>query len=60
MVRSMVFMVRKLLWVALGAVGALELDRRLSRQRARLFPNGVTTSLLDRLNRTLERRSSSV
>lgn len=43
------------MWVAVGAVGALELDRWLTRQRERLAQTSFTEKLLDGVNRRLER-----
>ncbi len=48
--------VKKLFWVAVGAVGALEADKFLQRQRERFRPSALTGSLLDRTNRALEKR----
>ncbi|MDQ3963465.1 MAG: hypothetical protein M3277_06075 [Actinomycetota bacterium] len=48
--------VKKLFWVAVGAVGALEADKFLERQRERFRPSALTGSLLDRTNRALEKR----
>ncbi|MDQ4065508.1 MAG: hypothetical protein M3161_05620 [Actinomycetota bacterium] len=49
---------KKLLFVAIGAVGALEADKFLQRQKERLRPSALTSSLLDRTNRALEKRRS--
>ncbi len=48
--------VKKLFWVAVGAVGALEADKFWQRQRERFRPSALTGSLLDRPNRALEKR----
>ncbi len=48
--------VKKLFWVAVGAVGALEADKFVQRQRERFRPSALTGSLLDRTNRALEKR----
>ncbi len=48
--------VKKLFWVAVGAVGALEADKFWQRQRERFRPSALTGSLLDRTNRALEKR----
>jgi hypothetical protein len=53
----MVFLVRKFFWVAVGAVVALELDRWMGRQRARLAPGHLTTTVLNKVNESLERRA---
>jgi hypothetical protein len=52
----MLFLVRKFFWIVVGAIGALELDRWVGRQRARWSPNAVTTTLLDKVNQSLEKR----
>ena len=49
---------KKLLLVAIGAVGALEADKFLQRQKERFRPSALTSSLLDRTNRALEKRRS--
>ena len=46
--------IKSLLWVAVGAVGALESERLLSRARTRLSPGAVTGSFLDKINSKLE------
>jgi hypothetical protein len=53
----MLFLLRKFFWIAVGALGALQLDRWISRQRARWSPNAITTSLLDRVNESLEKHA---
>ena len=47
-------MLKSLLWVAAGAAGALQADRWLRQKRARLSPNAVAGSFLDRVNDRLE------
>lgn len=49
-------MIKKLFWVAVGAVGALEADKWFERARTRLRPSALTGSLLDSANRKLEKR----
>ncbi|HVF52650.1 MAG TPA: hypothetical protein VNC78_03480 [Actinomycetota bacterium] len=51
-------MIKRLLLIALGAAAALEADRWWGRQRQRFTPNAVTGAFLDKLNRSLENRSS--
>ena len=46
--------VKKALFVALGAIGAIELDRWWGRQRERLRPNAIAGAALDRINVKLE------
>jgi len=47
-------MVKRLLWVVLGAVGVLQIDRWLRRKRDQLTPNAMTGTLLDKVNERLE------
>jgi hypothetical protein len=49
-------MIKRLLFVALGAAAVLELDRWWTQRRARLTPNALTGSLLDKVNERLETR----
>jgi hypothetical protein len=55
----MIFLARKLFWIVVGAAGALEADRWLSRQKVRLSPHALTSNLFDTLNQRLEQRSGS-
>jgi hypothetical protein len=48
--------IKKLFWVAVGAVGALEADKWFEKARARLRPSALTGSLLESANRKLEKR----
>jgi hypothetical protein len=57
MVPAMLFVFRKLFWIAVGVIGALEADRWLNRQKVRLSPHAMTSSFLDTLNERLEQRS---
>jgi hypothetical protein len=57
MVSGMLLLLRKFFWVAVGAAGALELDRLVGRQRAKWSPAALTTALLDKINASLEKRS---
>jgi hypothetical protein len=54
-------MIKRLFWIALGAAGALQLDKWLEQKRAKLSPHAVTGSMLDKINERLEakRRTSS-
>lgn len=49
-------MIKRVLWVLLGAVGALQADKWVQQQRARLRPSALTGTLLDATNRRLEKR----
>lgn len=48
-------MIKSALLVVAGAVVALELDKRMESVRARFSPRAVTDSVLDRVNRQLEK-----
>ena len=52
-------MIKRLLWVVVGAVGALEADKWFERQKARFRPSALTGTLLDATNRRLERRKGT-
>jgi len=47
-------MLRRLLWIVLGAVGALQADRWLRQKRSQLTPNAITGTMLDKINQRLE------
>ena len=47
-------LIKKAFWVAVGAVGALQVDRWLSERRARFTPHAMTGALLDKVNQRLE------
>jgi hypothetical protein len=47
-------MFKRLFWVVLGAVAALQADRWLREQKGRFTPNALTGTLLDKVNRRLE------
>ena len=47
-------MIKGLLFTALGAAGALQVDRWLSARKARFSPKAMTGALLDRANERLE------
>jgi hypothetical protein len=49
------FVLKRLIWIALGMVFALELEHWLEIRRARLTPNAITGRMLDGINRRLER-----
>ena len=53
-------MLKRLFWIAAGAAGALQADRWMSRQKQRFSPSSVTGTLLDGVNRRLERKRGSV
>lgn len=48
-------MIRSILLLVAGAVGAMELEKRLEKARARFTPRAVTDSMLDRVNQQLEK-----
>ena len=47
-------MFKRLLWMAIGAAGALQAERWVRAQRARLTPDALTGTLLDKVNERLE------
>ncbi|MGI8775256.1 MAG: hypothetical protein ACR2KQ_09665 [Actinomycetota bacterium] len=51
--------VKGALLVVAGAVGALELDKRLGKMAARMRPGALTGSLLDQVNERLEKKQPS-
>ncbi len=48
-------MLRRLFWIVVGAVLALQGDRWMREQRAKWAPSAVTGTLLDKANARLER-----
>jgi hypothetical protein len=48
-------MIKALLWIAVGAAGALELEKRLGGVRERIRPRAITDSMFDRVNQQLEK-----
>ena len=49
-------MIKRLLWVVLGAAGALQADRWLQQQKARFRPSALTGTFLDATNKRMEKR----
>lgn len=47
-------MIKGLALVVLGAVGALEAEKRLAKLRARFSPRAITDAALDKANQKLE------
>lgn len=52
-------MIKGILSIAVGAVAALELDKRMDKVRDRFQPRAVTDALLDKVNQQLEKGRSS-
>ena len=52
-------MIKRLFWVAVGAAGALQVDRWLQQKRAKLSPSAMTGSMLDKINQRLEAKQRS-
>ena len=52
-------MIKRLLLVALGAAGALQLDRWLQKKRAKFTPSAMTGSMLEKINQRLEAKQRS-
>lgn len=51
--------VKKLLLVAIGAAGALEAEKLLTKAKVRFSPNALTGSFLDKVNSRLESQRDS-
>jgi hypothetical protein len=49
-------MIKRLFWVVVGAVGALQADKWLQQQKDRFRPSALTGTLLDATNRRMEKR----
>jgi hypothetical protein len=47
-------MFRRIFWVLVGAVAALQADRWVRQRRRRFTPHAITGSILDRINERLE------
>jgi hypothetical protein len=52
-------MIKRLVLLALGAAGALTVDRWLEGKKAKFTPNAVTGSMLDKINQRLEAKQRS-
>jgi hypothetical protein len=52
-------MIKSVFWVAVGAAGALQADRWLAKRKAKFTPNAVAGSMLDRINRSLEKKQAT-
>ena len=49
-------MIKRILWVVIGAVGALQADKWLQQQRDRFRPSALTGTILDATNKRMEKR----
>ncbi|MEA2453597.1 MAG: hypothetical protein QOG04_2307 [Actinomycetota bacterium] len=49
-------MIKRVFWVVVGAVGALQADKWLQQQKDRFRPSALTGTLLDATNRRMEKR----
>ena len=49
-------MIKRLFWVVVGAVGALQADKWLQQQKDRFRPSALTGTLLDATNKRMEKR----
>ena len=52
-------MIKSVFWVAVGAAGALQVDRWLEKKKSKFTPNAVAGSMLDRINRGLEKKQAA-
>jgi hypothetical protein len=55
----MITLAKKFFWVLVGVAVALEVDRRVTRQKVRMSPRAVTGGVIDKLNENLEKRAVS-
>jgi hypothetical protein len=49
-------MIKRVFWVVVGAVGALQADKWLQQQKDRFRPSALTGTLLDATNKRMEKR----
>jgi len=49
-------MIKSVLWVAVGAAAALELDKWMEKRKEKYRPSALTGTLLDKLNSKLEEK----
>lgn len=49
-------MIKRILWILLGAAGALQADKWLQQQRDRFRPSALTGTILDATNKRMEKR----
>jgi hypothetical protein len=47
-------MLKRLFWVLVGVIAALQADRWVRERRRRFTPNAITGTLLDKINDRLE------
>jgi hypothetical protein len=47
-------MLRRIFWILVGVIAALQADRWFRERRRRFTPNAITGSLLDKINERLE------
>jgi hypothetical protein len=47
-------MLRRIFWILVGAVAALQADRWVRQRRRRFTPNAITGTILDKINERLE------
>ena len=49
-------MIKSVLWVAVGAAAALELDKWMEKRKEKYRPSALTGTLIDKLNSKLEEK----
>jgi hypothetical protein len=47
-------MLKRIFWILVGAMAALQADRWIRERRQRFTPNAITGTLLDKINERLE------
>lgn len=49
-------MIKRIFWVVVGALGALQVDKWLQQQKERFRPSALTSTILDATNKSMEKR----
>jgi hypothetical protein len=49
-------MIKSVLWVAIGAAAALEVDKWMEKRKEKYRPSAITGTFLDKLNSKLEEK----
>ncbi|MGH2693283.1 MAG: hypothetical protein ACRDJJ_00570 [Actinomycetota bacterium] len=52
------FVLKRVIWIALGVAVALEVDRWLQSRRSQFTPNAIAGRMLDGINRRLEQNQA--
>ena len=51
-------MLRRIFWILVGAMAALQADRWIRQRRRRFTPHAITGTILDKINERLEANRS--